>query len=209
VAALGRLPDPLAAEVLQAFAGGRLYAAGDGRVLIDTGAGAIDPASGQALPMPGDAKRIVINNRLRRAIQDALAVSQLFAAEAGQRLAAARRLQEGANESFRPVLEKALQQESSGEVKAALEVALANIDLSSDDPARRRAAVAALGQTGRSSYRPVLQALLAQDERGAYAEPDESVREAARAALRAIDRRAAAVEWSGNLFYGLSLGSVL
>jgi len=106
-------------------------------------------------------------------------------------------------------LEKALQQESSGEVKAALEVALANIDLSSDDPARRRAAVAALGQTGRSSYRPVLQALLAQDEQGAYAEPDESVREAARAALRAIDRRAAAVEWSGNLFYGLSLGSVL
>ena len=209
VAALGRLPDPLAAEVLQALAGGRLYAAGDGRVLIDTGAGAIDPASGQALPMPGDAKRIVINNRLRRAIQDALAVSQLFAAEAGQRLAAARRLQEGANESFRPVLEKALQQESSGEVKAALEVALANIDLSSDDPARRRAAVAALGQTGRSSYRPVLQALLAQDEQGAYAEPDESVREAARAALRAIDRRAAAVEWSGNLFYGLSLGSVL
>src|SRR5690606_27541627 len=74
---------------------------------------------------------------------------------------------------------------------------------------RRRAAVAALGQTGRSSYRPVLQALLAQDEQGAYAEPDESVREAARAALRAIDRRAAAVEWSGNLFYGLSLGSVL
>ena len=35
------------------------------------------------------------------------------------------------------------------------------------------------------------------------------MREAAADALRRIDRRLATVEWAGNLFYGLSLGSVL
>ncbi|MCJ9713204.1 urea ABC transporter permease subunit UrtB, partial [Bordetella hinzii] len=38
---------------------------------------------------------------------------------------------------------------------------------------------------------------------------DTGVREAAATALRGIDRHMATMEWAGNLFYGLSLGSVL
>jgi urea transport system permease protein len=51
--------------------------------------------------------------------------------------------------------------------------------------------------------------MLAVNGDGHYAEPDAAVRVAAAAALRAIDGRASRAEFVGNLFYGVSLGSVL
>ena len=64
----------------------QLYAAPDGRVLIGDGARATDPASGAALELPAGSASIGINNRLRRAIEAALAGAQLHAADAGARL---------------------------------------------------------------------------------------------------------------------------
>ena len=93
-------------------------------------------------------------------------------------------------------------------MRAALEIAQARLELQSADPAARRHAVELLGRSDDAAFRPVLAALTQQRD-GAYAEPDAGVREAAADALRRIDRRLATVEWAGNLFYGLSLGSVL
>lgn len=93
-------------------------------------------------------------------------------------------------------------------MRAALEIAQARLELQSADPAARRHAVELLGRSDDAAFRPVLAALMQQRD-GAYAEPDAGVREAAADALRRIDRRLATVEWAGNLFYGLSLGSVL
>lgn len=209
IAALGQQPGPGAAAVLQALGNDQLYALPDGRVLIGDGKGqATDPATGAALPMPAEASGIGINNRLRRAIEAALAGSRLFSDNPQERLAAARRLQQTGDPARLPLLEKALAAEKDAAVRAALEIAQANLELKSADPAVRRHAVDLLGRTDNAAFRPTLAALTQQQD-GVYAEPDAGVREAAANALKRIDRHLATIEWAGNLFYGLSLGSVL
>ncbi|WP_116522890.1 urea ABC transporter permease subunit UrtB [Achromobacter insuavis] len=209
IAALGQQPGPGAAAVLQALGNDQLYALPDGRVLIGDGKGqATDPATGAALPMPAEASGIGINNRLRRAIEAALAGSRLFSDNPQERLAAARRLQQTGDPARLPLLEKALAAEKDAAVRAALEIAQANLELKSADPAVRRHAVDLLGRTDNAAFRPTLAALTQQQD-GVHAEPDAGVREAAANALKRIDRHLATIEWAGNLFYGLSLGSVL
>lgn len=209
IAALGQQPGPGAAAVLQALGNDQLYALPDGRVLIGDGKGqATDPATGTTLPMPAEASGIGINNRLRRAIEAALAGSRLFSDNPQERLTAARRLQQTGDPARLPLLEKALAAEKDAAVRAALEIAQANLELKSADPAVRRHAVDLLGRTDNAAFRPTLAALTQQQD-GVYAEPDAGVREAAANALKRIDRHLATIEWAGNLFYGLSLGSVL
>ena len=68
IAALGQLPDPTAARVLEALNTGALFATPAGRVLIGAGSAggtALDPIDGSTLAMPADAGAITINNRLR------------------------------------------------------------------------------------------------------------------------------------------------
>jgi urea transport system permease protein len=209
IAALGQLPDPGAAAVLQALGSDQLYAAADGRVLIGTsGTRATDPSTGAAVDLPADAGTISINNRLRRAIEAALAGSRLFSDDANERLAAARRLQQTGDPARLPMLEKALAAEKNEAVRDALLIAQANLELKSEDPAKRRHAVQVLGDTQNAAFRPTL-AALTQERDGTYAEPDAGVREAAANAVKQIDRHLATIEWAGNLFYGVSLGSVL
>lgn len=209
IAALGQLPDPGAAAALQALGNDQLYATSDGRVLIGTGgARATDPATGAAVDLPADAGTISINNRLRRAIEAALAGSRLFSDNPNERLDAARRLQQTGDPARLPLVDKALAAEKNEAVRGALLIAQASLELKSDDAAKRRHAVQVLGDTKNAAFRPTLSALT-QERDGAYAEPDAGVREAAVNAVKQIDRHLATIEWAGNLFYGVSLGSVL
>jgi urea transport system permease protein len=206
---LGQSTEPTAADVLAAMGSDKLYATADGHVLIDTGKGALDPATGQSLPMPADAGSVMVNNRLRRAIEGALAESRLHAADPAQRLAAAQRLQQTSQPSVLPLIVAALDKEKDPQVRTALEIAQANLELKSPDANVRRHAVQILGHSLNTSFIPVLTAMTSRDAQGNYVEADAGVRDAAAAALRAIDRHLAAIEWAGNLFYGISLGSVL
>ncbi|HEY9270801.1 urea ABC transporter permease subunit UrtB, partial [Achromobacter sp.] len=158
--------------------------------------------------LPAGAGAISINNRLRRAIETALASSRLYSDQPAERLAAARRLQQTGDPARLPMLEKALTSEKNEAVRDALLIAQANLELKSSDPAKRRHAVELLGGTRNAAFRPTL-AALTQERDGVYLEPDAGVREAASHALKQIDRHLATIEWAGNLFYGISLGSVL
>jgi len=212
IAALGQLPDPAAARVLEALNTGALFATPAGRVLIgpgSAGGAARDPIDGSTLAMPADASAITINNRLRRAIAGALAASRLFADDVQVRLQAAQRLQSGSDVALLPTLDAAREKEQHPAVREALDIARANLALQSDDPARRRSAAELLGNTESAAFRPVLAALATPRADGSFAETDASVREAAVNALKQIDRHQALIEWTGNLFYGISLGSVL
>ncbi len=210
ISQLGRLANPRAAQVLEALSNARLYATPEGRILIaHDGKPAIDPATGEELDVPADAGNIMINNRLRRAIAGALAISQLFSDDAQVRLSAAKRMQQSTDTSSIGLIAQARSRETNAEVQSALDVAQASLELKSPDPATRLRAVERLGHTQRGEFRPTLASLLAQNNEGIYAEPDEEVRTAAVAALRSIDRHLSKIEWAGNLFYGISLGSVL
>jgi urea transport system permease protein len=136
-------------------------------------------------------------------VQAALSGLALLAPARDERLAAVRSLQaQDADPAQAPLLHQALARETDADIKMQLAQLVARADLGSPDPAKRLAAVTALADSGDASLRPQLQAMLAQ-------EPDAALRAAAGATLRAIDGRVARNEVIGNLFYGVSLGSVL
>lgn len=208
---LSRLSDPRAAKLFQALADGTVYATPDNKIYLsdDNGATAKDPLTGASQPMPDGSDTLVINNRVRGALDDARAIAQLHTPKVSDRLAAARLLQQSGNEALLPVVDEALQKETDSGVRSALLILQARLQLSSKDPAVASAAARTLGASGNASFRPMLRALLLRHPDGSYAEPDASVRAAADDALERIDRYMKMLEWAGNVFYGLSLGSVL
>ena len=199
-----------ARQVLQALLDDALVAAPSGQVLIVRDDRAVDAATGSAAAVPDGADGIVVNNRLRGAAQAALSGLALLAPEPDTRRAAVGALRtQDADPAQAPLLRQALARETDADIRTQLAQLLARADLGSSDPVRRKAAVVALADSGDASQRPQLQALLAQNPDGTYAEPDAALRAAAGTALRAIDGRVTRNEIVGNLFYGVSLGSVL
>jgi len=209
---LGALGDPRALPVLDALGDRRLVVAEDsGRVLIrGPGDVLIDPVGGAPVAAADLAVRtLTINNAVRRALKLASAGLQLTSPDAGVRLGAARALAQDPQEDTEPALRAALAAETDTSIREALTLALAQIDLSSKEPARRLAAINHIGETGQLSFRPLLEPLVANNPDGSHREPDEATRKAALQAIAAIDNWQLVVGQAANLFYGLSLGSVL
>jgi urea transport system permease protein len=208
IAAVGRialLANDDARQVLQALKDDALVAAPDGRILINGEGKAVDPASGREVALPDGVDAIVVNNRLRAAVDSGLSGMALLSPRREQRLAAALELQSVAIDPVQvPLIRKALAKETDAGIKAVLQFLTAVVDLQSPDAGVRRAAVTGLAGSGNAALRPLLQARL-----DAPLEPDPAVRLAAAAALRQIESRIARTELIGNLFYGISLGSVL
>ncbi len=210
ITALGQLSNPSAAAILAALGSGNVLIASDGTVLLSLDrAKAFNPATGETVAVPADAQALTLNNRLRRALQGAQASADLFVPEASTRLAAAQRLQKEADAARIPVLERALAAEKETEIKAALQLALASSAIKSTDTAVRLRAVIALGESKNPQFLPVLSAMLVQPTPGTFSEPDAAIRQAAKKSIEQIESHQSIVGWVGNIFYGISLGSVL
>lgn len=210
ITALGLLSTPGAAAVLAALGDGNVLITSDGTVLLARNREqALNPATGEIIAPPSDAQPLTLNNRLRRALQSALASSELFSPHPNIRLAAAQRLQKEADPSRASVIERALNLEKDPAIKRALEVALASAALKSPEPSVRRNAVMALGDSKNAAFKPALLGLVTANSAGQFNESDESVRTAAKKALAQIEQHQTLVSWVGNIFFGVSLGSVL
>lgn len=210
ITALGLLSTPGAAAVLAALGDGNVLITSDGAVLLARGREqALNPETGKTVTPPSDAQALTLNNRLRRALQSALASSELFSPQYNVRLAAAQRLQKEADPARAPILEQALNREKEPTIKRALEVALASAAMKSPDAMTRRNAVITLGMTKNAAFKSALQGLVTPDGTGQFSEPDETVRAAAKNALSQIEQHQTLVSWVGNIFFGISLGSVL
>jgi urea transport system permease protein len=213
IEAVGRiaaLANADARKVLQALQDETLYATPAGDILVIADDKAWNPATGATGPVPDGVDGVVVNNRLRSALEGALSGMALFSPDVAQRRAAAHALQEtGAEPAALPLLNKALAVETDPQTKETLRGLIAVANLHAADPAVRKAAVIALAEDGSASLRPVLQAMLDKNPDGSFKEPDSDLRAAAELTLRAIDGRASRAEIVGNLFYGVSLGSVL
>ncbi|MFY9136207.1 urea ABC transporter permease subunit UrtB [Zwartia sp.] len=210
ITALGLLSTPGAAAVLAALGDGNVLITSDGTVLLARNREqALNPATGEIIAPPSDAQPLTLNNRLRRALQSALASSELFSPHPNIRLAAAQRLQKEADPSRASVIERALNLEKDPAIKRALEVALASAALKSPEPSVRRNAVMALGDSKNAAFKPALLGLVTANSAGQFNESDDSVRTAAKKALAQIEQHQTLVSWVGNIFFGVSLGSVL
>ncbi len=194
--------DPLAERVLKALADDGL-AVVDTKILILEDEQAVDAATGAAVvPAPENPDTIVVNNRVRSALNAALAALNLFNPDRATRFSATRALAQSADASIAPLLTRALQQEKDPEIKEQLTEVLAFANLQNADAAVRLAAVKTLGASSRPNVRNALEAQLST-------ESVEAVRIAIQASLRAIDGRIALGEQVGRIFSGISLGSVL
>ncbi len=201
--------DPRAIPVLEALGEGELQVAGP-RVLIVKGERAIDALTGAAVaPLPAEREDVVANNRVRGAVAAALAALRLVSPERPARLAAAKALAGGADESMLPLVRKALEKESDPAIKRTLELAAATIELKSGEPERRLAAVRTLRQSASPGVKTLLLGVVERDKDGSYAEPDEDIRREAQASLREVEGRLVWGERLGLAFAGVSLGSIL
>jgi urea transport system permease protein len=213
VAAIDRIAngdDSRALPVLDALLEGRLRVDGEGRGWIDEAQGSRDALSGKAVPLPSPEPALVaINNRLRGRLITEIARLRLQSPDRALRLAAAGELRDSVDEKLLPALQQAAANEKDSEILALLQRAMAGAQLRSDEPAQRLAGVRALSGSGQASTVPLLSALLQTHPDGSFVEPDGAVRDAARAALGEVERRLARAEWFGQIFAGLSLGSIL
>lgn len=203
VQALAASADPRALALLGELA--------EGRLRVDTAAGVYrktpqgwrhvlthqPPAPDAQLAAPS------LTNALRRRLAAVRAQLQISAADPAQRLAGARFMADKPTAVAEPVLRTALRSETDPTIRHWLALAVAQLDLHNPNPAVRLEAVTTLGQSGRLNYRGLMAPL------AGTAEPDDAVRRAAVQALRHIDRQQWWIKQAANLFYGLSLGSIL
>ena len=182
----------------------------DGQVLIVQGAEAIDAVSGAVVALGDSAEEAVVNNRLRGALDSALAGMDLLQGDAARQREAAAILQRGAFDdptpAQLPLVERALSPEFAARLDPAaresLQLAQAALHLASNDPAQRIAAARKLAGVGQ----PIVKALLSQR---LESETDPAVKTALSQALSAVERALSTASVLGQMFTGFSLGSIL
>ena len=209
IAALASSGTPETATLLQALLDGNVQTAGEEQVLLVSGETATDLATGKTLsPLPADRDDLVINNRVRKEIETAIAIFKLTSKDRAVRLAAAKQLQTGAGEEMLLAIDRALAQESDAEIKDLLALTRASVQLASSDKATRVTAIRTLAESNNPGTKTLLLGLL-EKKGDAYAEPDADVRAEAERSLRAVESKLTTGEMIGRVFSGVSLGSIL
>lgn len=213
IAALNELAataDPAGLALLEALADGRLQSVEGKRVLIlDAEGKATDAISGARVePIPETAEDVTVNNRVRSAVDAAIAALQLSSPDKSVRLDAARKIKSAASEEMLPLVERALKAEKDAQVQNVLNVTRASIQLQSPNVSTRLAAIKALSAGGDSEIKQMLLGMLEKDG-DTYKEPETAVRVEAQRAINAIDSRLKVGEYAGMAFTGVSLGSIL
>ncbi|CAM5764115.1 branched-chain amino acid ABC transporter permease [Labrys miyagiensis] len=205
VNALATSGDPQAAAVIAALADGKLtYDPGSKALYYQKGSDVIEGATGnKAASPPAGLKKVKVNNRVRRAIEAAQGALTLMAPDPAKRLAAADAVFKSHDEAALPAIEKAIAAETDPAVKRSLERAKAAVVfLSNSTPEADRVAAAGLiTNRGDQDALGLLQSL--------PADAPQVVKDAAAAGVKSINETL--MLWSGaqNLWFGLSLASVL
>ncbi len=152
-----------------------------------------------------DGNEIVINNRVRGKIGEAMAGLRLFDPEPKARLKAVKELLGNIDAGMAPMLEKALAAETDAGIKALLEQAYALATVRDADSGKRIAALKALAASGD----PNLRTMLLDYYWDKAAEPDLAIRRVAFASYLEVKQRLDIADFVGKVFSGLSLGSIL
>ncbi len=209
IAALAKTGDPKVVPILEALGEGDLYARkADGQVFLTKGSGSklalTDPVSGESA---GEAQKaalskIKVNNGVRRAVRTALASLTLMSPDRNARLNAAQSTLQSPNAEALDAIESALAAEKDSEVRALLEQARATALLISDRTVEeKKRAVQTLKEGGGREALSVLFSALGS--------ADEALKPDIKTAIASIEQTQALWTVGQNVWYGLSLGSVL
>ncbi|WP_339950103.1 urea ABC transporter permease subunit UrtB [uncultured Albimonas sp.] len=202
IAELGALGDPLAAPALRALSGNDLKIAPDGRVVIDSDRGILDPVTLEPVEAPGRLERVRTKNSIRRMIDETISALTLRAANPVVRMSAADTIFSAADPEQLAPVQEALAAEQDPDVRRRLAQAVAAIQLAStDDPDTIREAIEVISQRGDQAALGVLLTYRNQAQ--------GEMAEAADEGIEAIETKLAMWQAGQNIWYGISLGSVL
>jgi urea transport system permease protein len=201
--------DSAVEKPLAALADGNLYfRKSDSAVFIGSESGATvklsDPLTGaDAGEEPKAAvSKVRVNNGLRRTIRDLLGTLTLGSDDPAVRLAAAETMFRNADPAAIPGLDAAIAKESVTSVRTKLELARAAAVLKSDLPETEK--LAAIELIAGRGDREALSLLTAYE-----ASTEGTLKDAASAAVTRMNSSLAIWGAAQNVWYGLSLGSVL
>jgi urea transport system permease protein len=210
IAAIAASGDGRLVPALEALGEGDLYRRkSDDRIVIGADApgsnlALTDALTGEALGEAAsrDLEKIKVNNRLRRAIRSALGSLTLMSPNPSVRLRAADTIFRAGDAESLEAVEAALEQEQDPRVRAAMERARAAALIASDRPDEEKvAAIERIAEQGGRDSLALLTPILSSDVK--------AVRDAAAAGIERVNNSLAAWETAQNVWYGISLGSVL
>ncbi|HEV2000381.1 MAG TPA: urea ABC transporter permease subunit UrtB, partial [Xanthobacteraceae bacterium] len=195
-----------AVSVISALAEGRLLFNEAKLVVIRDKSGTLlDPLTGKALQgaAPDDLKPVRLNNRVRRALEAALGSLTLLSSNPATRFDAAQAVFKSRDTNALPAVEAALAKETHPRIKRALaEARAAILFLKADAPeAQRIEAVAVLAARGDQDSMSLLRSL--------PGDAPPALKRAADAAIASVERGLVFWDFGQNVWYGVSLGSVL
>jgi urea transport system permease protein len=198
--------DLRAAKIIEALQEGRLFfTAEPKKVFYRNSSGALfDAETDQVLlSVPTDLRVVRLNNRLRGVVAAAIGTLTLLSPNPEKRMAAAQSVFKSKDAQALPALDKAIANETDPQIKTALDQARAAIivlkgDASEED---RSAAIDVLRARGDQDSLSLLSNVASSSEGLSHT--------AAAAAAASIGARLALWNYAQNIWYGLSLGSVL
>ncbi|MBN9016807.1 MAG: urea ABC transporter permease subunit UrtB [Rhizobiales bacterium] len=201
--------DPQVAPVLDALSNGDLYVRKSDNAVVKaakSGSGftLTDPVTGAALGEAGrsDVTKIKVNNKIRGLVRSATGSLTLMSADPAQRRSAAADVFRSGDPAQIPLLDQAIAKETDPGVKKIMTEARAAAVLKSDmGDADKIAAIAVLSTRADQDAL----AMLASTASG----PDGAVKSAAADAVASIQGQLKLWEGVQNIWYGVSLGSVL
>jgi len=201
-------PDK-ALTILTALEAGDLDKDGRGVVFVTSGGKVLQASSLAEAAPSGSVRAIALNNTSRRALAAALSKLRLTAKKVDVRREAAKKLAEYPDSESAALIRGLVAGESDEETKRWMGLALAKVDLKSDDRALRIQAARAIQNSDDISLEADLQALVLKDAQGKFGEKDPAVRAELDRALQSVQQRIFLINIISNTIYGLSLGSVL
>ena len=208
IGAIAATGDPAAVPVLEALEAGDVYVLkSNGTIYVTEKAGSNyklnDPLTGETIDQvpSGSIKKIRVNNRLRRAVRSALGALTLMSPDPAIRRAAAAATFQSADPESIELIDGAIAQEKDPSIASLMRGARAAAVLKSDRPeADQLEAIAIIKERGDRDSLSLLLPLT---------EVEGPIGAAASEAVSTINSQLAL--WSGaqNVWYGISLGSVL
>ena len=206
VSDLASTGDPAVVPALEALGAGDLYLdETSGVVVIRRGSSHLDPVSGEAVELAADAdlSRIRVNNSLRRDIAAALSGMTLMSDSPATRLSAAQGFLSNPDAANLPLLDEAIAAETNPNVLRTMQAARAVTILGSAEASLedKRAAIPVIAASAGRSAITILT--------GALASAPEELKPAIQSALAGLEQERAVWGALQNVWFGISLGSVL
>ena len=208
--------DPRARPLFQALLDGALFQRKQDDKLVygketDDGYSITDALDGTVLGAIGkrELRKMTVNNALRTQLQSAIARLSLTSSDAKVRLAAVNNILKDATPGSADILRIALLTETNEAVAQEMRLAIALADFGSDDVDTRIRAVSVLQASLNPDVRNRLAAAAETKSDSILGASETQLHDMIAHALASIDARVSVYRFAENIFFGISLGSVL